>query len=454
MNKKINYPKVLLVGRTNVGKSTIFNRMTSKKSSIVLDREGVTRDYVEELVSWNDKAFKLIDTGGLCFKRKTSEIEGKIQEKVLNLLKSAEVLLFVCDVKSGLTQEDLHVAKTLHKSGQPVFLLLNKVDNKNAFDEHQYDFQSLGFKNVINVSAIHAIGFGTLLEKITEIISAPEITDEEKDTRNKIVILGKPNVGKSSLMNLLTHQERAIVSDIAGTTREAISEHVYFCNELMQITDTAGVRRKCRISDELETLMAKSSLEAIRDAGVVLLMIDASAGRIADQELKLLFYSLENKKPTLVIYNKVDLLEDNEYARERLNHSIEEYDFILRKTNQIAISCLSKKNVCKILGQVQKILTRCKQQFDTIELNEMFQKELIRKQMFHKRQTLKIMHIKQLKDAAIPTFSLRVNYPEWFGPTQLGFIENTLRKSSTIPTYSCPIVIGVGIVACAQASQL
>lgn len=441
MKKKITYPKVLLVGRTNVGKSTLFNRITAKKSSIVLEREGVTRDYVEELVTWNEKTFKLVDTGGLSFRRKASEIEGKIQEKVLTLLKSAEILLFVCDGKSGITQDDLHIAKTLHKSKRPVFLLLNKADNKNAFEENKYEFVRLGFENIIHVSAIHAIGIGTLLEQISDNVSSPVQTDEVEDPKTKIIILGKPNVGKSSLMNLLTHQERSIVSPVAGTTREAISENVYFCNELIKVTDTAGVRRKCKVSDELETLMVKSSLQSIKDADIVLLMIDVSAGKISDQELKLLFYALENKKPTIVIYNKVDLLENDEYARAMLEQSMEEYDFILKKTIQVAISCVTKKNICKILGQVQKILERCKQPFDTGEINDLLKQELFRKQLFHKRQLLKVMHIKQIKESRIPTFSLRVNYPEWFGPTQLGFIENTLRKNYDLK--GCPVQLVV-----------
>ncbi|MFH0897996.1 MAG: ribosome biogenesis GTPase Der [bacterium] len=436
MSKKLKYPQVLLVGRTNVGKSTLFNRISNKKSSIVFEREGVTRDYVQELITWNDVTFKLVDTGGLSFTRKTSEIEAKVQKKVLDLLAQADLLLFVCDVKAGVTQDDVHIVRTLHKTKRPIFLLINKVDNQNAFAEHKFEFESLGIKEVFPVSSLHGIGIGQLLDHIIRTIPAP-IQEEPAESKAKIVILGKPNVGKSSLMNLLTHQDRSIISAVPGTTREAITDHVYFCDELVQITDTAGVRRQSRVSDDLETLMVKSSLQSIRQADVVLLMIDASEGKISDQEVKLLAYTLEQKKPVIVLYNKTDLLESNDYAKTLLDQSIDEYDFILKKTTQISISCLSKKNICKILGQVQKVLDRCKQPFDSGQLNELIKQEMQRKPLYHKRQLLKVFHIKHIKTAPTPTFAITVNHPEWFGPTQLGFVENVLRKNYDLK--GCPV---------------
>ena len=438
MNKKNEYPRVLIVGRTNVGKSTLFNRLAGKKKSIVFESDGVTRDYIQETITWADKTFNLVDTGGLCFNRKSSEIEKKIQEKVFALLSEADLLVYVCDIKNGLLQDDIHIAKILRKTTRPIVLVLNKADNRNIVEEGLHDFHSLGFNNIIPASAIHGTGIADLLNFMASNISTPTQV-EAVDDAQKIIILGKPNVGKSSLMNLLTHQERSIVSPIAGTTREAISENINFCNVSIEIIDTAGVRRKSRVSDDLETLMVKNALGSIRETNVVLLMVDASAGKICDQELKLLFYALENKKPVIILYNKVDLLD--EYTSARLEHNMEEYDFILKKTMQVSISCLTKKNVCKVLGQVQKVLSRCTQIFKSAEVDETIKEELLKKQLFHKRQRLKIFRVRNMKYTDIPTFVLHVNRPEWFGPSQLGFIENLLRKHYDLA--GCPVQLYV-----------
>ena len=432
----MHYPTVLLVGRTNVGKSTLFNRLITKNKSIVFEQEGVTRDYLEEIVTWNDKTFKLIDTGGLSFKKSTAEIDKQVQEKVRALLHKADLLLFVCDLKNGLIQEDILIADTLRKTKKPLFLLLNKADNTKVTEDNLPDFYTLGFHEIIPTSAIHGTGIGTLLNKVVDTIPEPTIGEIEKPHYN-IVIVGKPNVGKSSLMNLLIHQERSIVSDIAGTTREAISENVYHCSDLIQVTDTAGVRRKSRVTDDLETLMVKSSLNAVREADIVLLMIDTSEGQIADQELKLLFHAYESKKPIIIILNKADLLEKDLYAKDRLQQNMAEYEFIFTKIPQLFVSCLTKKNVSKILNQVKKVIERCRQDFNATPLLEIVKGELERKPLYHKKTPLKVFSIKSIKQASIPTFLLLVNYPQWFGQTQLGCIENIIRRNYDLK--GCPI---------------
>lgn len=432
----MRYPTVLLVGRTNVGKSTLFNRLISKKKSIVFDQEGVTRDYLEELVSWDNKTFKLVDTGGFSFKKGTSDIDKHVQTKVRTLLQKADLLLFICDIKNGPTNEDKLIADTLRKVQKPMVLILNKADNTHIIEENTAEFYELGFQDIIPISSIHGTGVSNLLEKIIESIHQQPQENLEQP-KHSIVIVGKPNVGKSSLMNLLINQERSIVSEQAGTTREAISENVYHCSDLIQITDTAGVRRKSRINEDLEELMVKSSLSAIREANIILLVIDASEGKIADQELKLLFHSLEYKKPLIIIFNKSDLLEQNLYAKDQLQQDMVKYDFILSKIPHIFISCLSKKNVGKIINMVKKVLERCKQDFNAIDLIEIVKNALERKPLFHKKIPLKVFSIKNIKQAPIPTFLLLVNYPQWFGETQLGFIENIIRKNFDLK--GCPI---------------
>jgi GTP-binding protein len=433
MKTQIAYPKVMLVGRTNVGKSTIFNRLSQQKRSIVFEREGVTRDYIQDLVVWDKKPFLLIDSGGLSFERNRDDIDQRVQKQVLDLLGQADLLLFVCDCKNGLTQADVHIANILRKSKKPVLLLLNKADNQNVSDEALPEFYTLGFKTILPVSGIHSIGIGALLDTIIANIPEPREI-ETQEPQYKVVIIGRPNVGKSSLMNLLIQHERSIISNVAGTTREAIKETVYCCNDLIELTDTAGVRRPRKIDDSLEQLMVQSSLMAIKEADIVLAMIDASEGKIADQELKLLFYAYEQKKMVIVLINKTDLLE--EYTSQTLEQSLDEYEFILKKMPLIRISCLTKKNVNKIFNEIQRVWQRCQQSFDPIELDEIIVQELATRPLYHKKNALRVQRIEPVATQT-PTFKLVVNYPEWFGSTELGCIENILRKHYDLS--GCPI---------------
>lgn len=435
MSKKLNFPKVLLVGRTNVGKSTLFNRLVGDKISIVSDQEHVTRDYVQETVSWADKTFDLADTGGISFSKGLDDITQKIQQKVLNLLGQASIILFICDSKQGLTDEDRRIAKTLHKLEPKVsvFLFLNKADSSNVLTDNMYEFFALGFKDVYPISAIHGSGIGTMLDVIVE--NLPDRNVEEiEDPSHKIAITGKPNVGKSSLMNELVNQERSIISNVAGTTREAISQNIFYYSDLLQVTDTAGVRKRARVSDDLEELMVKSSLAAIKDADTVILMIDASQGRISDQELKLLFYAYEQRKMILVIFNKIDLV--TEYSELMLKQSLQENRFILDKIPQMKMSCVTKKNVSKTMSELEKIWQRCDQKFDSVAINEVLQESLENKHLYRSTIQLKVHKIVPIQDR-IPTFLLVVNVPELFGPSELGCIENILRENYDL--RGCPI---------------
>ncbi len=427
------YPKVLLVGRTNVGKSTLFNRLISDKRSIVFDREGVTRDYLQELITWKDKTFELIDTGGISAKKVSDPLWQKAQEKVLTLFEQAAVLLFVVDGKNGLVEEDRAIMRLLHKTQKPTVLLINKADNQTAIEDNMPEFYALGCKTIIPISGIHGIGIATLLETIVGLIGSQEGQEIEEPT-HRITIIGKPNVGKSSLMNLLTQQERTIVSDVAGTTREAVSHNVFYCSDLLQLTDTAGVRKAGRINDDLESLMVKSSLAAIRSADTVIIMIDAAQGKISDQELKLLFYVYEQKKYMLIVFNKTDL--QSEYAKQQLDQSMQEYDFILSKMPILNISCITQKNVGRIFGELQKVWQRSQQEFDPMVLKEIVQEELKRKVLYHTGVELKVTSIRSVQ-AAIPTFTLKINKPELFGIAEQNCIENILRKHFDLK--GCPV---------------
>lgn len=435
MNEQKKLPTVALVGRTNVGKSTLFNRLTKSQQSLVFAREGVTRDYIKNIATWNDKAFNLIDTGGLPFEKNLDSILQEVEQSVHNTIQNSDLILFVCDGKNGLVEQDRMLAKMLHKTKKPVFLLLNKSDNATAFAEHEYEFNALGFKDIFALSAIHGTGVRELLNAVCKTIESTE-TYEVKEPSYSVAILGKPNVGKSSLLNLLLKTERSIVSEIAGTTREAISESFSFHKEVIKLTDTPGVRRKKKVDDPLEQEMVKRSFQTVRQADIILLMIDSTDGKLADQDLKLLFYAYEQKTSIILVFNKTDILEKD--TKDILLYDMKRYDFFLTKIPILWISCKTEKNVGNVLKEIQKARKRRLQKFNPVEIDELIKGALIRRPLYHKRQLLKVLNVKVIEsENRLPTFILYVNYPEWFGPTQLGYLENQLRRKYDL--LGCPI---------------
>lgn len=418
--------RVVLVGRMNVGKSTLFNRLSKNVKSLTLDYAGVTRDFLKDTVSWNDCSFTLIDTGGVSLRKTEDPILLKVQEMVFGLIEQADLVLFVCDGSSGFLTEDREIAKILHKKGRPVLIVINKADRKDTQD-HAYEFDSVGFPQVL-VSAEHGTGVNDLLDAVlaTEGIARGLADEEPADQRYKVTLLGKPNVGKSSLLNSLLQEERALVADLPGTTREALSEHIRFYKADIKLTDTPGVRRQSSVRDEeLETLMVKSSLQAVRDADIVLLLIDASAAAIADQELKLAFYVLEQKKALIILFNKSDLM--TEAIKKELISQEKRYDFLFKRIEKLEISCKTGKNVGKILPLVHDVWQRYSQTLPAVELEQLCKTALQEKPLYHKTIPLFLDKVRQIGTAPI-TILLLVNVPGWFGESQLAFFEHKIRK--------------------------
>ena len=417
--------KVVIVGRANVGKSTLFNRLSTEVKSLTFDQSGVTRDFIIDSVSWLGKTFELIDTGGVALKKTEDPFLEPVRKQALSFLEQADIILFVCDGMVGLTQKDKEISRVLHKLDKPIILLANKVDKKGV-KESLYEFERAGFKDIMPISAEHGLGVGDLLETIVHRLPEYAIKTESDSSLCKIAIAGKPNVGKSSLMNLLAQEERSLVSDIAGTTREALKKRISFYQNNIELIDTAGIRRKKGISDPLEKLMAKSSLHAIKNADVVLLVIDASEGKMSDQELKLAFYAFEQGKALMLIFNKTDLVTSA--IREDLEHQLSEYTYFLKKVCRLDISCLSQKNVGKVVPQVTELYQRQIQRFSDEELTLLCKESLQRKPMFHNEQRLEVKWVKQVKIYPI-SLVFKVNVHQWFGPSQLAFFENILRKN-------------------------
>lgn len=427
---KKSMPTVAIVGRTNVGKSTLFNRLSESVKSMTLDYEGVTRDVITDVVCWRNVCFELVDTGGISLQKIVDDPIAEIARKrALAVVEQADLALFVCDGTVGVTQEDRELAKMLHKLNNTVLLVVNKIDT-SAAKERVYEFERLGFADIIPLSAQHGVGISDLFEGILSKLPAHTAKEKQEEPVCKVVILGKPNVGKSSLMNLLLKRERSIVADIPGTTREPISETVRFYQESIQLTDTPGVRRKREVTEPIEKLMVKSALRTVKEADIVLLMIDASQARVVDQELKLAFYVFEEEyKGLIILFNKDDLM--TEENRADLAFNLELYEYFLKKVIQTKISCVSAKNVGKLMQEVSDLCKRYTQRLDDQELTTLFKEALQRTPLYKSERRLIFYHAKQVKTGPI-TIELRVSEPHLFGPSQIGFFDNVIRKHADL----------------------
>lgn len=415
--------KVVIVGRANVGKSTLFNRLSVNVKSLTLDFAGVTRDFLSDVIFWQGFSFELIDSGGISLKRVEDSLSEKVRQVALSLVEKADLVLFVCDGKVGLLPEDREINKFLQKQNKDVIVVINKIDSHEA-QERRYEFEKLGHEVLVEVSAQHGTGSGDLLDAVVQKIAKKEVSYQEDEPAFSVALLGKPNVGKSSLMNYLLEEERSIVAKEAGTTREAISERLRFYKETIQLTDTPGIRRKRGVTDLLETLMVKSSFRAVDNANIILLMIEGTEGQLSDQELKLAFYAFEHDKALILLINKDDLVTDQQ--RADLEFDAEKYKHFLKKIPTLIISCKTGKNVGKILPLVQKVWQRSTQSFTSEQLTELFKNALIKTPLYYSSHRLAVRKVKQIRKAPL-TFLVLVNDPKWFGQSQLSFFENVMR---------------------------
>lgn len=420
-----NLPNVVIVGRTNVGKSTLFNRMSATVKSITHDEAGVTRDFLRDVVSWKNVSFELKDTGGISLQPSKDIILEQVRERALELIKHADLVLLVVDGTVGIMPEDRDLSKMLHKMGKQVILVVNKADRKIT-ESNMHEFERLGHAIIMAVSAQHGTGCDELQDEIITLLPKHKQVVTEPVAFN-IVLLGKPNVGKSSLINMLLKQERMIVTNQPGTTREAVSERITFHKIDIQITDTPGIRRKRGVTEPLEQMMTKSSFRAVEHADIVLLLIDVSQGEISDQELKLAFYVLEKHKALIMLFNKYDLLEHDEYAAQRLEMSLEQYPQLTKRAVRLNISCKTGKNIGKILPTVQEVWARYSQTLPDEEISSLLVGAITAKPLYHKTNPLIVYKAKQVATAPI-TIVMIVNQPQWFEESQLGFFENVLRK--------------------------
>lgn len=429
--------KVVIVGRMNVGKSTLFNRLSVHVKSIIYDYDGVTRDFIQDTVHWQGKCFDLIDTGGISLRKTQDPMVEAVRLRSLEVVKTADVVLLMCDSKTGILQEDREISRYLHSLDVPVILVVNKVDSPLS-EENLHEFAQLGHEIKVFISATHGIATGDVLQAIVDNLPGQGSTGDEPEPLCRVVLLGKPNVGKSSLMNLLLNKERSLVADEPGTTREAVQDKVTFFQEDIVLTDTAGVRRKRSVEEELEGMMVKSSFRALKYADVVLLLVDASSSTLVDQELKLAFYAFEHHKALMIMFNKQDLVQDGD--AELMKFNLEPYRFFMKKLETMNISCKTGHNVGKVLTRVHALCKRHAQTFSDDDLTMLLKDALVKTPLYHKTNPLRILRVRQIATFPI-TILIIANEPKWFEDSQMSFFENQVRKFADLKGVPIKFVV-------------
>lgn len=408
----------------NVGKSSLFNRLSTNVKSLTLDYEGVTRDVISDRVIWQNRVFDLIDTGGIT-QKSPDPLSAVVRERAYGYIDAADIILFVVDGTTGVLAEDQEVALALRKRNKFVILVVNKADAKST-EEQFLEFHQLYHTKILKISAMHGLGIGELLEEVVRSLPPEQTAGIEEEPAFKVVLIGRPNVGKSSLMNTLVKEERSIVSPIPGTTREAVSSQIGFYRESLQLTDTPGIRRQKSVNEEIETLMVKSSLHAIKNAHVVLLLIDGSEAGIVDQELKLAFYAFTDLyKALIIIVNKADLLDEEKTIA--LQEKFDEYPQLMNKIRLLKISCKTGKNIGSVLPTVKEVWERHSQRLPAAELSRILIEGIDRVPMMRNQQRLRIQHVEQIAITPI-TIKLRVNYPKFFETAQKNYLDRVIRE--------------------------
>ena len=418
---------VAIVGRPNVGKSTFFNRLLEERKAIVDDMSGVTRDRQYGVADWNGKNFNVIDTGG--FVAGSEDVfEKEIAKQVLIAVDEADAIIFMVDAHTGMTDLDDSMAHVLRRGKKPVFLTVNKVDNNERLLEAS-EFYSLGFDQIFFIAAASGSGSGELLDAITELIPATPDEDEEQDETAlpKFAIIGQPNVGKSSLLNALIGQERTIVSEIAGTTRDTIHTHYNLYQKEFVLIDTAGIRRKSKVHEDLEFYSVIRAIKALDEADVCLILLDAEKG-IAAQDLNIFSLAARKGKGIVVLVNKWDLV-----AKE--TNTAKEYEATLKKRLApfkdvpiLFISVKEKTRIFKAIETALEVYENRKRKVPTSELNNVMQKAM---ENYHapvvRGHAIKIKFVTQLP-TAVPSFAFFCNFPDDIKAPYQNYLENQLRQ--------------------------
>lgn len=418
---------VAVVGRPNVGKSTLFNKLVGKKLSIVDDTPGVTRDRIYSRCEWLGREFMLIDTGGI--EPKTDDvILAQMREQAMLAIERADAIIFVTDITTGVTANDMDVAAMLMKSGKPIVLAVNKADGIGEPPPELYEFYNLGLGDPIGVSAVHGHGTGDLLEAVFENLP-PDEPDEYDEDAIKVAVIGKPNVGKSSLINLIAGEERSIVSDIAGTTRDAIDSEVTRGEDKYIFIDTAGMRRKAKVKENIEHFSVLRALMAVDRADVCVIMIDATVG-FTEQDSKVAGYAHDKGKPSVIAVNKWDAVEDktDKTMREFTKNLETDFSF-MSYAPFVFISAKTGQRVDKLFELIKSVKEQHSRRISTGVLNDMLSYATSRVQPpSDKGKRLKLYYMTQASTNP-PNFVVFCNNRELFHYSYQRYIENQIRET-------------------------
>lgn len=431
-------PIVAVVGRPNVGKSTLFNVLAGDNIAIVKDTPGVTRDRIYADCSWLDYKFTLIDTGGI---EPDSDdiILSQMREQAEIAIQTADVILFVTDVRQGLVDADAKVADMLRRSRKPIVLVVNKVDSFQKFMPDVYEFYNLGIGDPIPVSAASRLGIGDLLEEVVKHFDA-SMTEEDEDDRPKIAIVGKPNVGKSSIINKIVGENRVIVSDIAGTTRDAIDTEISRNGREYVFIDTAGLRRKNKIKEELERYSIIRTVTAVERADVVVIVIDAVEG-VTEQDAKIAGIAHERGKGIIIAVNKWDAIEKNDKTVYRYQEKIREILSYLPYAEILFISAKTGQRMNKLFDLIDVVIENQSLRVATGVLNEIMTEAVALQQPpSDKGKRLKLYYITQVA-VKPPTFVIFVNDKELMHFSYTRYIENKIREAFGFKGTSLKFII-------------
>ena len=416
-------PKVAIVGRPNVGKSTLFNRIIGERLSITDNQPGVTRDRIYAKGTWLSKEFSLIDTGGIELGDAPFLTEIKTQADIA--MEEADVIVFVVDCRSGVTDNDSYIAKLLYKTNKPVLLAVNKVDDQK-FRDNIYEFYALGFGDPIPISSSHGIGTGNLLDQIIE--NLPKRTEEVKDDAIKFCLIGRPNVGKSSLTNCLLNDNRVIVSPIAGTTRDTIDTRFKVDGKDYVVIDTAGLRKKGKIYENIEKYSIIRTVDAIGRSDVVLLVLDAETG-ILEQDTHVGQYIEEYRRPCIIVVNKWDLVEKDSKTMQKFTDEVRKNFKYLDHAPIVFLSALENKRVHTLFPAILQAYDANHRRISTSILNDVIADAVA---MFPPSEfnggKIKIYYSSQV-GVEPPTFAFFVNEPSYLHFSYYRYLENQIRKN-------------------------
>lgn len=418
---------VAIVGRPNVGKSTLFNKLVGKRLSIVDDTPGVTRDRIYSRCEWLNREFMLIDTGGI--ETKTDDvILAQMREQAMLAIESADCIIFVTDMTAGVTADDADVAQLLTKSGKPVVLAVNKDDNIGAPPPEFYEFYNLGLGDPISVSAVHGHGTGDLLEAVFQNLP-PEEPEEYDEDAIKVAVIGKPNVGKSSLVNRITGTERSIVSDIAGTTRDAVDSEVVRGDDKFIFIDTAGMRRKAKVKENIEHFSVLRALMAVDRADVCVVMIDAAVG-FTEQDSKVAGYAHDKGKACVIAVNKWDAVPDKtDKTLSEFTKKLESDFSFMSYAPFVFISAKTGQRIDKLFELIKEVHEQHSRRISTGVLNDMLSYATSRVQPpSDKGKRLKIYYMTQASTNP-PNFVVFCNNKELFHYSYQRYLENQIRET-------------------------